>query len=114
MTGSVSSKTNYLIIGEVLEDGRSVEEGRKYKAASAQPKCKILSEEQFEELFHEKTGKKLPDYLALQFDKQVQISGQKSQPQPHRELSAKPMVPCKPINREPEQSSKSKGQSGAD
>lgn len=35
VTGSVSGKTNYLIIGEVLEDGRAVEEGRKYKAAKA-------------------------------------------------------------------------------
>lgn len=31
VTSAVSSKTTYLVIGSVLEDGRAVEEGSKYK-----------------------------------------------------------------------------------
>mmetsp|Transcript_8209 Transcript_8209/g.11430 ORF Transcript_8209/g.11430 Transcript_8209/m.11430 type:complete len:846 (-) Transcript_8209:499-3036(-) len=33
VSGSVSGKTNFLVVGTLLEDGRSVEEGRKFKDA---------------------------------------------------------------------------------
>ena len=34
-TGAVSGKTNYLIVGHKMEDGREVSQGGKYKAAKA-------------------------------------------------------------------------------
>ena len=36
VTGSVSGKTNYLVVGTILEDGRKVEEGSKFKKAAMQ------------------------------------------------------------------------------
>jgi NAD-dependent DNA ligase len=46
-TGSVSGKTNYLITGTKLEDGREVTQGNKYKNAVAKG-TEILNERQFE------------------------------------------------------------------
>jgi len=45
----VSGKTNYLIIGSILEDGRQVEEGNKYKKAKKNEAkgLKIITEEEF-------------------------------------------------------------------
>jgi NAD-dependent DNA ligase len=48
-TTAVSGKTDYLIIGSRMEDGRDIEFGGKYKKAQ---KCgtSILTEDKFEEL----------------------------------------------------------------
>ena len=54
-TGSVSGKTDYLIIGYKLEDGREVTQGGKYKNATAKKKP-ILDEQAFQELMREKLG----------------------------------------------------------
>lgn len=48
VTGSVSSRTTILIHGDKLEDGRSYEEGNKYKKAKANGSTKIYSYYQFE------------------------------------------------------------------
>ena len=45
-TGSVSGKTDYLIAGYKLEDGREVTQGGKYKNATAKGKP-ILDEQAF-------------------------------------------------------------------
>jgi len=54
VTGSVSSRTSYLIIGSVLEDGRKVETGNKYKKAS-DLKISILNETALEEFLQKAT-----------------------------------------------------------
>lgn len=54
---AVSGKTNYLLIGSKLEDGREVTEGRKYRMA-IEKKTEILNEAEFEEFIREKTGLK--------------------------------------------------------
>ena len=48
-TGSVSGKTDYLIVGHKLEDGREVTQGSKYRGAKDKGKP-ILTEREFEEL----------------------------------------------------------------
>lgn len=45
-TSAINSKTNYLLCGRVLEDGRKVEDGNKYKAAK-QKGVSVLTEEMF-------------------------------------------------------------------
>lgn len=45
---AISGKTNYLIIGNKLEDGREVQEGNKYKKA-AKNSINIMNEFQLEE-----------------------------------------------------------------
>ena len=47
VTSSVSSRTNMLIHGEYLEDGRKFTEGKKYKMAKQQ-KIQIFSDKEFE------------------------------------------------------------------
>jgi replication factor C subunit 1 len=47
----VSGKTDYLLVGSVLEDGRPLEEGSKYKTA-VQKKVKIITEDQLFELIN--------------------------------------------------------------
>ncbi|KAL3924748.1 MAG: hypothetical protein SGILL_000858 [Bacillariaceae sp.] len=42
VTGSVSGKTNYLVIGETLEDGREYTEGSKYKKATGELQDKVM------------------------------------------------------------------------
>ena len=49
-TGSISGKTDYLIIGYKLEDGRDVTQGGKYKNAQKKG-TKILEEQGFEQSF---------------------------------------------------------------
>ncbi|CAN0024030.1 unnamed protein product [Ascophyllum nodosum] len=44
VTGSVSSRTTYLLLGSVLDDGRPPEEGSKYKKAQ-QLKTKVIDED---------------------------------------------------------------------
>ena len=53
-TGSVSGKTDYLIAGYKLEDGRDVEMGGKYKAAQTKG-IPILSEDKFQEFMKKMT-----------------------------------------------------------
>ena len=57
MTGSVSGKTNYLIAGFKLEDGREVFTSGKYQKAE-KTGVKILTEETFEELVRKLSGQK--------------------------------------------------------
>ena len=52
---SVSSRTNYLIIGYKLEDGRAVTQGSKY-AAAKKNKTTILTEKEFENLIRDLSG----------------------------------------------------------
>ena len=47
VTSAVSSKTNMLIHGEYLEDGRKFTEGKKYKMAKKN-KIEIYSDKEFE------------------------------------------------------------------
>ena len=49
VTASLSSRTNYLVCGDILEDGRGVSEGSKYKKAKClgEETCKILQGEQW-------------------------------------------------------------------
>jgi NAD-dependent DNA ligase len=48
-TGSVSGKTDYLVVGYKMEDGREVTQGGKYNGAKKKG-IEILNEEKFEEL----------------------------------------------------------------
>lgn len=56
-TGSISGKTDYLITGTRLEDGREICDGNKYKAAK-QKGTTILDEPKFEELIRDLSGNK--------------------------------------------------------
>ena len=51
-TGSVSGKTDYLITGYKLEDGREVTQGGKYRNAKAKG-TKIIDEAGFEQLMRD-------------------------------------------------------------
>jgi replication factor C subunit 1 len=42
VTANVSSKTNYLVLGSILEDGRPVEQGSKYRRAESEAKVVVL------------------------------------------------------------------------
>ena len=53
VTGSVSSRTTILLHGETLEDGRPVNEGRKYKQAK-EKNIQIMDRDQFERYVQEK------------------------------------------------------------
>lgn len=55
VTGSVSGKTTYLVVGDILEDGRQVYEGNKYKKASELNK-KIVNFDELQNLIREKLG----------------------------------------------------------
>ncbi|KAK6588491.1 DNA replication repC1 [Cryptosporidium xiaoi] len=50
LTSAVSGKTSYLIAGNMLEDGRNIEEGTKYRNAISKG-IKILSEDEFMEIY---------------------------------------------------------------
>ena len=52
VTGSVSKKTTHLLAGDILEDGRAVNESSKYKKAS-ELKTKIISFDELQELVRE-------------------------------------------------------------
>lgn len=56
-TGSISGKTDYLITGTRLEDGREVCDGNKYKTA-VQKGTTILDETKFEDLIRDLSGNK--------------------------------------------------------
>ena len=56
VTSAVSSKTNMLIHGEYLEDGRKFTEGKKYKMAK-QKKIEIYSDKEFEKYMQLKIKK---------------------------------------------------------
>ena len=62
VTGNVSGRTDYLIVGSKLEDGRPAETSSKYRKA-LENKTKILNESQFDDLLFNKTGKKLVDCM---------------------------------------------------
>lgn len=51
VTTGVSGKTNYLVVGDILEDGRNVEEGSKYKKAKELGEEKIVILKGQEELY---------------------------------------------------------------
>lgn len=53
---SVSGRTDYLVVGSVLDDGRPVEEGSKYRAAK-EKKVKILTEDEFLDLIQNSNNK---------------------------------------------------------
>ena len=55
MTSAVSGKTDYLIVGSKLEDGRDITTATKYKKAK-EKNVTILNEQDFEELMREKIG----------------------------------------------------------
>ena len=59
VTSAVSGKTNYLIVGYKLEDGREVTQGSKYQKATTLG-TPILTETEFEELIRKRTGN--PDF----------------------------------------------------
>jgi NAD-dependent DNA ligase len=59
LVSSVSGRTDYLIVGRVLEDGRQISEGKKYQDGMRMG-LKILREIQFQELLREKRGE--PDF----------------------------------------------------
>ena len=48
LVSAVNSKTDYLVVGHILDDGRQVTEGKKYKNAVKYGK-KILNEKEFEQ-----------------------------------------------------------------
>ena len=54
-TGSVSGKTDYLIAGHKLEDGRETHTSGKYRAAQKR-EIPILTEETFEKFIRERSG----------------------------------------------------------
>lgn len=56
-TGSVSGKTNYLVAGHKLEDGREVTQGGKYRNAKERG-IPILNEEEFQQLIRDRSGVK--------------------------------------------------------
>lgn len=56
ITTTVSGKTDYLIVGYKLEDGRDVTQGSKYQKAKTNGKTKILTESEFEEFIKERIG----------------------------------------------------------
>lgn len=43
VTGNVSSKTDYLVAGEILEDGRPTDQGSKYKRAVTEPNVALVN-----------------------------------------------------------------------
>lgn len=55
VTGSVSGKTSYLVVGYKIEDGREITQGGKYKKAKTL-KTPILDEDNFEKLMQDKLG----------------------------------------------------------
>ena len=54
-TSAVSGKTNYLIVGHAMEDGREITSGGKYKKAQEKG-VNIFTEAQFESFLQRKSG----------------------------------------------------------
>ena len=63
---AVSGKTSYLIVGSLMEDGREITQGGKYKKAKDKG-IPILTELEFEAFIQRKTG--LKDFQFCQRDK---------------------------------------------
>lgn len=63
VTGGISGRTDYLVAGHKLIDGRQVEESKKYKDA-VKKKTKILREDELDEFLQKKTDMTLEDLLA--------------------------------------------------
>lgn len=59
-TSAVSGKTDFLIAGYKLEDGRDVNTSSKYQKAEKSAKTKILTEDEFEQWIRDKA--KLPTF----------------------------------------------------
>lgn len=55
VTGSVSKKTTYLLAGDILEDGRAVNESSKYRRAS-ELKTKIINFDELQEIVRERAN----------------------------------------------------------
>ena len=55
ITSAVSGKTNFLIAGEKLEDGRTVEQGAKFREALAKG-TRIIREDELSEWFRDLIG----------------------------------------------------------
>lgn len=51
----MSGKTDYLVIGIKLEDGRAITEGSKYAGAKSR-NIKIINEHNFQDLVRERSG----------------------------------------------------------
>ena len=49
MTTSVSGKTDYLLCGGILEDGREVTQGMKFKKATEMKKAKIIKQDDLDD-----------------------------------------------------------------
>ena len=71
-TGSVSGKTDYLVVGYKMEDGREVTQGGKYKGAKAKG-TKIIDEQGFEQLMKQKLGDK--EFRLLRSNGEDKIDG---------------------------------------
>ena len=56
MLSAVSRKTNYLIIGYLLDDNRQVTEGNKYKKSIELGTVKIMKEKEFELFCRKRLG----------------------------------------------------------
>lgn len=88
VTGSISGKTDYLIAGDKLEDGRPGTESSKYKKAK-DLKTKILHEGEFENFIFEKTGKTIgeiidpiltiPTAIVTEPEKMILVSSEKKE-----------------------------------
>lgn len=55
ITTAVSGKTDYLVTGYKMEDGREITQGGKYRKATTVGTC-IVNEEQFEQLIRQRSG----------------------------------------------------------
>lgn len=71
-TGSVSGKTNYLVAGHKLEDGREVTQGGKYRNAKERG-IPVLTEEEFEQLIRDRSG--VMDYQISNRENILQLVG---------------------------------------
>lgn len=67
ISSSVSGRTNYLVVGSVLEDGRPAEEGSKYRAAKDK-KVTILTEDQFLDLLQASNSQPLSTSTSTPID----------------------------------------------
>ncbi|CAK60343.1 unnamed protein product (macronuclear) [Paramecium tetraurelia] len=81
VTGSVSGKTNYLIVGDKLEDGRKGEEGNKFKEATKKG-TKIIRENELNNWLVDKIGVGIDEIFPdSSLSKLLKKSGSKKQDQ---------------------------------
>lgn len=71
VTTGVSGKTNVLLHGYILEDGREVHESRKYKQAM-QKNTLIVDEEKFSTELQKVTGKNLSQHLGKNLEMEIE------------------------------------------